>query len=654
MSKSKDQDSTSPFGEIEDTWIHLALEDAHIALWTFDPEAGTVRFRQDRCGSLGYTPDAIPRDADSWLELVHPEDLGGVRQQFERAQQGVVGCFDVDCRVRSASNDWLWTRVCARVLRRRPDGRIGQLVGLIVDVSDRRRAEKAFQLSEKRYRTLVESQGEGIGIVDDQEKFTFANPAADEIFGVESGTLVGRRLQELIPSEEFSRIIEQTGRRRAGERSSYEVDYYRQDDGERRTMLVTATPQHGEDGKTYAGAFGVFRDITARKEAEEKKNQLEERLRQAAKMESLGQLAGGVAHDFNNLLSPILGYTELLLQDLDLSDPMREDLLEIEEAASRARDLTRQLTAFGRKQVLRVRVVDLNDLVTRSHEMFRRLISEDIAIDLFLAPDLGHTRVDEGQLQQILLNLTINARDAIEGSGIIRIETLNVAAGAEGLPGGGGDPPVDHVRLTIRDTGRGMDETVKARIFEPFFSTKHKSKGTGLGLATVHGIVRQHGGQIAVDTAPGRGSAFHVYLPRTEDEVVPRRKRHRTVDLAQHHETVLVVEDDDAVRRHVCRTLRRLSFTVLEARGGSEALDHARDHEGPIHLLVTDVVMPQMSGREVYLALREVRPDVKVVYMSGYTDDALGRRGIIDDEIIFLQKPFTRKSLITKIEEALA
>jgi hypothetical protein len=371
-------------------------------------------------------------------------------------------------------------------------------------------------------------------------------------------------------------------------------------------------------------------------------------------MESLGQLAGGVAHDLNNLLSPILGYTELLLQDLPPSDPMREDILEIEEAANRARELTRQLTAFSRKQVLRVRAVNWNELVTRSHEMFRRLISEDIAIDLDLAPDLYNIKADEGQLQQILLNLTINARDAIQGAGTIRIETANVGAGAQ-VPVGDSDPPMGPaVRLTIRDTGRGMDEVIRARIFEPFYSTKAKSKGTGLGLATVHGIVRQHGGQITVDTAPGAGAAFHVYLPRTEEPVRPRRRRHETVELATHDETVLVVEDDDAVRRHVCRTLKRQGFKILEAREGREALERQASHDGPIHLLVTDVVMPHMNGREVYLAMRKVRPDIKAVFMSGYTDDALGERGILDDDTVFLQKPFTRRSLITRIEEALA
>jgi two-component system, cell cycle sensor histidine kinase and response regulator CckA len=654
MSAGDDPVDSSSVAPPDDTWIHGVLEDANIALWTYDGETGAVQFQRDRCGSLGYVGDALPRDRESWLALIHPGDRERSAPQLEPIFAGATELFDVDCRVRSAKGEWLWIRVCGRVMRRRADGTIDQLAGLILDISARLQAEAALQDSERRYRTLVENQGEGIGIVDEDERFTFANPAADEIFGVDPGALVGRSLYELLPSEEFDRIRDQTGRRQEGERSSYEVAFTRQSDGARRTLLVTATPHFLGDRDGFAGAFGVFRDITARREAEEKKGQLEDQLRQAAKMESLGQLAGGVAHDLNNLLSPIMGYTEMLLQDMDRTDPMREDLLEIEEAANRARDLTQQLTAFSRKQVLQVRVLNLNDLVGRTLEMLRRLIREDIAIELSLAPDLGNTRADEGQIQQILLNLTINARDAIGGAGTIRIETRNMAAGAEGTPGLDSDPPVDYVRLTIRDTGQGMDEEIKTRIFEPFFSTKHKSKGTGLGLATVHGIVRQHDGRITVDSTPGAGSTFHVYLPRTEEAAKPRRKRHETADLGNHCETVLVVEDDDAVRRHVCRLLARQGFRVLEARGGTEALECAKGHPGPIHVLVTDVVMPRMNGREVYLALCEVLDDLKVVFMSGYTDDVLAKRSILGDDIIFLQKPFTRQRLISKIEEALA
>ncbi len=641
---------------MEDVWASLLLRDGGLSLWTWDLAKGTIAFLKKRAVALGYTGDTLPTTSEAWAALMHPKDLVELNERVRRVNRGEIEAFDVDCRVRAADGQYRWTRICGRVARRTGDGRAVELAGLNVDVSDRRQAEAALNKSEKRYRTLVESQGEGIGIVDDEERFTFANPAADEIFGVPPGALVGRTLQDLIPKKEFERILAQTRLRKEGERSTYEVDFFRQNDGCRRSMLVTATPQPSEDGRTYSGAFGVFRDITARKQAEEKKAELEERLRQAAKMESLGQLAGGVAHDFNNLLSPILGYTELLLQDLSPSDAIREDILEIEEAANRARELTRQLTAFSRKQVLRVAVLNFNDLVTRSHEMFRRLISEDIGIELSLAPELGNVQADEGQIQQILLNLTINARDAITGGGHIRIETRNVPAGTEVLPSppeGGADLNADYVRLTIRDTGRGMDDAVKSRIFEPFFSTKHKSKGTGLGLATVHGIVRQHDGLIGVDTSPGMGSAFHVYLPRTTSEPVVGRKRQETQELATHDETVLVVEDDDAVRRHVCRTLKRQGFTVLEARGGAESVDLVTRHEGRIHLVVTDVVMPLMNGQETYRALKKLRPDLKVVYMSGYTDDALGQRGILDDDTIFLQKPFTRRSLINKIEEAL-
>ncbi|MFH2007954.1 MAG: PAS domain S-box protein [bacterium] len=653
MSEQGTKDPWGAFSGTADIWARLLLEDCELSLWRWDLPTGAVSFLQGQTGALGYAGADVPCSASDWVARIHPEDVGAITELLQSAKDGEVDAFQVESRVRSAQGEWLWTQIYGRVARRAGDGRVEVIAGLNLDISDRRRTETALQRSEKRYRTLVENQGEGIGIVDERERFTFANPAADQIFGVSPGSLVGRSLQELIPPEEFERILNQTGRRRAGERSSYEVDFYRQDDGQRRTMLVTATPHRREDGTYYAGAFGIFRDITERKEAEARKAQLEERLRQSAKMESLGQLAGGIAHDFNNMLSPILGYSELLLQDLEASDPMRVDIQEIQQAAQRARDLTRQLTAFGRKQVLQVRVVNLNDIVSHSHGMIRRLISEDIAIEVALAPDLGNTLADEGQLQQILLNLTLNARDAISGRGTIRIETENVARGSDTPPEGATEPRVDFVRLTVRDTGHGMDEEVRARAFEPFFSTKPKFKGTGLGLATVHGLVQQHGGLVSIDTAEGEGSAFHVYLPRSLEEVSVSRQHHEAGDLSTHDETVLVVEDEAVVRRQVCRTLRRQGFTVLEAGGGAEAVSLAETHEGAIDVLVTDVVMPQMSGPEVYRAVRELRPDVRVVYMSGYTGDALGERAVLDEDTVFLQKPFTRRSLIAKIEEAL-
>jgi two-component system, cell cycle sensor histidine kinase and response regulator CckA len=379
----------------------------------------------------------------------------------------------------------------------------------------------------------------------------------------------------------------------------------------------------------------------------------EEQLLHAQKMEAVGRLAGGVAHDFNNMLSVILSYASLILDDLPEKDPMREDVGEIAQAASRATSLTQQLLAFSRRQVMNLGPVDLNAIVGGMEKMLQRLIGEDIELKTILCATLGRARADAGQIEQVLLNLAVNARDAMPAGGKLTLETANVvldeAYASEHLGARAGR----HVMLAVSDSGVGMSAEVRQRIFEPFYTTKELGKGTGLGLSTVFGIVKQSGGNIWVYSEPGRGTTFKVYLPEVEGDAAAEPSRSIAPRAAEGKETILLVEDEELVRRAARASLRRMGYTILEASSASEALMLCERYSGPIHLMVTDVVMPAMSGRELAERLARIRPEIKVLYMSGYTDNTIVHHGVLDPGVEFLQKPFTPEVLGRRIREVL-
>jgi signal transduction histidine kinase/ActR/RegA family two-component response regulator len=406
------------------------------------------------------------------------------------------------------------------------------------------------------------------------------------------------------------------------------------------------------DGRVQVTA--IIRDITERKRSQEALQQRDEQLRQSQKMEAIGRLAGGVAHDFNNLLTAITGFGTLVRDGLKPDDPVRSDIEEVLGAAKRAGALTRQLLAFGRRQIVTPQVVSLDQIVTDLEKMLRRLIGEHIALSLTSSPRLGLVRADPGQIEQVLINLCVNARDAMSEGGEIRIELENVEIAAGDVGDRPGLQPGSYVRLAVVDTGSGIAPDVLKHIFEPFFTTKRAGKGTGLGLATVYGIVKQNNGVIEVQSEIGRGTTFRVFLPRVECEDAYDGDRPVMSDIDHVSETVLLAEDDDRVRGLVANVLRRRGYIVLEASRGDDALELARRHEAPIHLLLSDIVMPGMNGRVVAERVTELRPETRVLLMSGYSEDVTLRASVEGPKTLFIQKPFTTDALAARIREALS
>ncbi|OGP95557.1 MAG: hypothetical protein A2157_16500 [Deltaproteobacteria bacterium RBG_16_47_11] len=406
-------------------------------------------------------------------------------------------------------------------------------------------------------------------------------------------------------------------------------------------------------GSQIAGAIANAQLFNEHKQAEKEKRSLEEQLRQSQKMEAIGQLAGGVAHDFNNLLTVIKGYSQLSLIDLKTDNPLKGNIEEIEKASERAVDLTRQLLAFSRRQVMELKVIDLSTILQNLEKMLRRVIGEDIELIIKLHGDLGKVKVDPGQIEQVILNLAVNAKDAMPNGGNLTIEITNEELDEEYACKHVAIKSGPYVRLSVSDTGCGMTPEVRERVFEPFFTTKEKGKGTGLGLSTVYGIVKQSGGNIWVYSEPGHGTTFKINLPRVDEPVDVLGQGVTGEELPWGNETILVVEDEEGVRKLAVRILQRQGYKVLEASDGGEASILCDQHGGTIHLLLTDVVLPAMSGRKFAENLLSMRPEMRVLYMSGYTDNAIAAHGVLEEGLNYIQKPFTVGRLLRKVREVL-
>jgi two-component system, cell cycle sensor histidine kinase and response regulator CckA len=482
---------------------------------------------------------------------------------------------------------------------------------------------------------------------DKESRIVRMNPAAEQLAGWTLLEAEGK------PLDTVFRIVDSVTRQAAGSLVARVLDKEQTidiadtlllvaRDGKETPIAQSGAPIRDHNG-VVKGVVLVFRDISERL-------RLEEQLLQARKLEVIGRLAGGIAHDFNNFLSPVLAYAEIILKDYEESGRNSDDVQQIIRAADRARDLVGQLLAFSRKQMLRTRIIDLNHSIVSAEKLVRRLIGEDIMISMRLSPSLGFIKADPSQIEQIILNLALNARDAMPQGGTLTIETANAFLDTSFASLHGNLPEGQYVQLTVKDTGTGMDSDVLSRIFEPFYTTKEQGKGTGLGLATVYGIIRQHGGAITVESRPGLGSHFTMYLPRTDEtpvNVEPRRVELPQPTGANH--VVLLVEDEELVRKPACRILTRYGYTVLEAPNGEQAIELVKGHAGPLHLLITDVIMPGYNGKELYTILSKMISNLKVLYMSGYSRDILSPHGVLEPGIHFLQKPFSINDLISEV-----
>ncbi len=499
------------------------------------------------------------------------------------------------------------------------------------------------QVEERLLGNAVQSSGDMIAIADLEGRFSFVNRAFLSAYGYSEEEVLGESLGLVASRGNASELATMLGAetRRGGWHGEVLT---RRKDGSEFPVSLRTSPILDETGEMI-GLVGIGHDITERQA-------LEARLRQAQKMEAVGRLAGGVAHDFNNLLGVIQGYGQLLQKQLDSGHPGRDKLDQMIKASERAANLTRQLLAFSRRQVLEPRVLRLNAVVADSETLLRRLVGEDVEFEVRAGADLGRVRADAGQIDQVLMNLVANARDAMPQGGRLVIETANVEWSDGLAPGRLPAPPGRYVRLSVRDTGTGIDPETLAHIFEPFFTTKERGKGTGLGLATVYGIVKQSGGYIGVESEAGKGTAFDIYLPRVDDEVEPVKPA-RPPAFASGEKTILVVEDEDSLREVAREVLESKGYRVLTASSGKEALSVAAAHPEPVRLLLTDVVMPGMSGQELAERLRPARPEMSVLFMSGYADDVVARRGILASGNRVLSKPFSVATLAQSVHEVL-
>ena len=624
--------------------FRLAGQATQEVVWDWDMRSDALRWSDAVFSTFCYQSSDVSSDVTWWYDNIHPDDTERVTSSIREVLDSGGTRWSSEYRFRRG--DGSFAHVLDRGIVARNEAEVAvRMVGSMIDITSRIEAAEALRFQAH----LLDIVGQAVIASDLQGRVTYWNRHAELLFGWASAEAMGRNAMSLTTRPEDAPFTAEllatvvAGEDWAGEQ------LLRRRDGSLFAATASASAVHDSNGRLI-GSVGVIADASERR-------QLEEQLRQSQKMEAVGRLAGGVAHDFNNLLTVIKASTDFLLQDTDATDPRREDVRHIADASERAAALTRQLLAFSRKQILRPSVTNLNTVVTNLQPMLTRLLGEDLKIETALAPALGSILADVGQIEQVLVNLAVNARDAMPTGGRVTITTSEVTldepyAADYAQSEDAAVVTGRYVLLTVSDTGVGMSAEVKARAFEPFFTTKGDQQGTGLGLATVYGIVKQSGGHVWVYSEPGEGTVFKLYFPRIEAAAVEAITG-EVQPVARGSETILVVEDEDALRSLTSRMLERTGYTVLQSRNGAEALAFATQYPGVIHAVLTDVVMPQMSGRGLAERLRAVRPRAKVLFMSGYTDDDVLRRGLLEPGSRFLQKPFSSGTMLELVRATL-
>jgi len=609
---------------------------------------------------VGFTPQELYQDPRLSLQIVHPDWLTYFLEEREKlARVEIAPFYEYKIINRQGAERWVNQR---NTLIKDDAGNPIALEGIVTDITHQKRTESELRDKRDEAQMFLDIAGVMIIAIDREQKVTLANRKAREILGCEEKDIIGKNwFDNFLFIDDIDSVKKVYNRVIAGEMEA--VEYFenpvRSKSGDIKLIAWHNTVIRDENGDiTHSLSSGE--DITERRKAENEKlkaeedrNKIEEQLRQSQKMESIGKLAGGIAHDFNNLLTSILGNCDMAISELRPEDPLYLELSEINEGAERAADLTRQLLAFSRKQVMEPRILNLNTVISNMDKMLKRIIGEDIILDTRLYPELWNTKVDPSQIEQVILNLAVNARDAMPEGGRLFIETDNIILDSEYEENHPEAAPGEYVMLAVSDTGCGIDKEIQANIFDPFFSTKEIGKGTGLGLSTVYGIIKQSGGNIWVYSEKGKGTTFKVYIPRMEGEPdtdVFNESNHKPPSGT---ETVIVVEDDSAVRSMSVKVLRQLGYKVYDAQNGGEALLICESLKVPVDLIVTDVIMPKMSGVEFVDRIRGFWKGVKALYISGYTPNYIVHQGMLEAGIPYLQKPFRPLKFAEKVREVI-
>jgi two-component system cell cycle sensor histidine kinase/response regulator CckA len=601
----------------------------------------------------GYTPEEYEVDPYLWYRMIYPEDRAMVTEQATRLIAGET-VPPLEHRLIHKDGSLRWVRNTP-VPRYDQNTHLVAYDGLIADITERKQADEALRQERDRAQQYLDIAEVMLVALNEQGKITLLNRKGHRILGYEEGELLGKNwFDTCLPAPVREEVKKVFNRLMAGEIEP--VEYHENpvltSSGEER-MIAWHNIILTDEAGNITGTLSSGEDITARKQAEKEKEKLQAQLLQMQKMEAIGRLTGGIAHDFNNLLTAINGFAELAQHKLPPDDPLQEMLGYILASGQRAADLIRQLLAFSSKQIIEPKIMSLNSLITDLDAMLRRIIGEDIQIETSLAPDLWPIKVDPAQIEQIVVNLAVNARDAMPDGGKLTIEAANIVL-TDNDPAG--QPEIqsgEYILLSISDTGKGMSEAVLEHIFEPFFTTKAQNKGTGLGLATVYGIVKQHEGDIRVHSEEGQGTTFKIYLPRAGATLQAAPRPKTKVKMPVGSETILLVEDDAQVRDLARQVLEGQGYKVLEVENGQEALQLADHYADPIHLLLTDVVMPGMDGRALAEQLLQTRPNLKTIFISGYADETIAHHGILEPGIALLQKPFSPVDLARKVREIL-